>query len=38
MSTTSKLEVSVILVILVLALGTYSIIQANALFKPPPEN
>ena len=38
MSTTSKLEVSGILVILVLALGTYSIIQANALFKPPPHN
>jgi hypothetical protein len=38
MSTTSKLVVSGILVILVVALGTYSIIQANALFKPPPQN
>jgi hypothetical protein len=36
MSTTSKLIVSGILVILVVALGTHSIIQANALFKRPP--
>jgi hypothetical protein len=36
MSKTSKLVASGILVIVVVALGTCSIIQANALFKPPP--
>ncbi|MGC2574672.1 MAG: hypothetical protein WA364_24425 [Candidatus Nitrosopolaris sp.] len=34
MNTTSKLVVIGILVILVVALGTYGIIQANALLKP----
>jgi hypothetical protein len=34
MNTTSKLIVSGILVILVVALGTYGVVQANALLKP----